>query len=161
MLPETQMFRHQFRWLQPHVLVALWLSIEQLSNHIYQRIFYFTRWQDQCYYRGHAILLNRLFWYIQYFILIRNNMTNTTKVILIHTHLLKTNTTQSHKHSKDKRCMFIIYAIKLYKTDLGTSPLYFGLSRRVNGERRWSLEYLVVTYAGFYFWNVGTQRTTH
>lgn len=57
--------------------------------------------------------------------------------------------------------MFILHAIKLYKTDLGTSPLYCGLSRRVNGEKRWSLEYLVVTYAGFYFWNVGTQRTTH
>lgn len=55
------------------------------------------------------------------------------------------------KHSKEKRCMFILHAIKLYKTDLGTSPLYFGLSRRVNGEKRWSLEYLVVTYAGFYF----------
>lgn len=38
-----------------------------------------------------------------------------------------------HKHSKDKRCMFIIHAIKLYKTDLGTSPLYYSLSRRVNG----------------------------
>lgn len=30
-----------------------------------------------------------------------------------------------------------VHVIKLYKTDLGTSPLYYGLSGRVNGGRRW------------------------
>lgn len=48
-----------------------------------------------------------------------------------------------------------VHVIKLYKTDLGTSPLYYGLRGRVNGGRKWwgrgSLEYLVETYAGFYF----------
>lgn len=43
----------------------------------------------------------------------------------------------SWKHSKDT--VNDVHAIKLCKTDLGTSPLYFGLSRRVNGGGRWSL----------------------
>lgn len=106
------------------------------------------------------------FLYTYYLILIRNNVTNTTKIITIYTHLilqaiLQDNIMQSCKHSKEKRCLLILHAIKLYKTDLGAGSLYLGLCRRVNGEKRWSLEYLVVTYAGFYFWNVGTQRTTH
>lgn len=80
-------------------------------------------------------------------------MSNTTEVMYMHL-ILQASTMHSRKHSKDKRCMFILHAIKLYKTDLGTSPLYYGLSRRVNGGRRWSLEYLVVTYAGFYFFEM-------
>lgn len=37
----------------------------------------------------------------------------------------------SRKHSKDT--VNDVHAIKLCKTDLGTSPLYYGLSRRVTG----------------------------
>lgn len=74
----------------------------------------------------------------------------TTRHTDIHTSNI-TNIMHLRKHSKDERCMFILHAIKLYKTDLGTSTLYCGLSRRVNEEERWSLEHLVVTYAGFYF----------
>lgn len=44
-----------------------------------------------------------------------------------------------------------VHVIRMYKTDLGTSPLYYGHSRRVNGGRRWSLECLFETCAGFYF----------
>lgn len=94
------------------------------------------------------IILKRFF----YLILIRNHVTNSTKVILVHINvILQADIMHSCKHSKDKRCVFILHPIKMYKTDLGTSPLYYGLSRRVNGGKRWSLEYLVVTYAGFYF----------
>lgn len=81
-------------------------------------------------------------------------MISDTKVTPIYIHVILPNDIMHpRKHPKDKKKspMFILHAIKSYKTDLSTSPLYCGLSRRVNGERRWSLEYLVVTYAGFYF----------
>lgn len=44
---------------------------------------------------------------------------------------MQTNAMHSWKHSKDT--VNDVHAIKLCKTDLGTSSLYFGLSRRVNG----------------------------
>lgn len=73
-------------------------------------------------------------------------MMNTKVIPSIHL----SNSTYYHHASKDEN-MLILHAIKLYKTDLSTSPLYCCLSRRVNGVKRWSMDYLVVTYAGFYF----------
>lgn len=133
-------------------VVTLWLSIKQLGNHTKLKIFCFTKLYDQSWFREKVIILNR-FCIIFKVILIRDNVTDYTEVIWIHRDLL-----HAFMLAFQREKMYLHFTChQQYKTDLGTGPLYYGLRRRVNGERRWSLEYL----PDFIFWNVGTQRTTH